>query len=114
MNFSKKLFSFSLLILLSISFLGCSTATQQETKPATSSNSGVTINGQELYDAYCASCHGAAGVGARAGVLNTGKNVQDVINVIKSGINPVMPGYQDRLSSDQIKAMASYVAALKK
>lgn len=119
-----KLFLFTLSTLLLGGMFGCSsnqspqqpsTQTPQTTQQAQNpqSTSG-TADGKALYDANCASCHGAEGKGGSASALNTGGKLSDVITTTKNGIDPVMPSYKTKLNENEIKAIGDYVVSLKK
>jgi len=78
----------------------------------------------DLYKSKCASCHGADGKGETA----MGKNLKlkdlaspdvqkqsdtDLTTVIEKGKKP-MPGYEGKLTKDQISDLLKYIRALKK
>ncbi len=81
-------------------------------------------SGADLYKAKCASCHGPDGKGDTA----MGKNLKlkdlasadvqkqsdaDLTTVIEKGKKP-MPGYEGKLTKDQINDLVKYIRALKK
>ena len=80
--------------------------------------------GADVFKAKCASCHGADGKGDTA----MGKNLKlrdlgsadvqqasdaDLTNVIAKGKKP-MPGYEGKLTNDQIQDLVKYIRTLKK
>ena len=80
-------------------------------------------SGADVYKSKCASCHGAAGKGDTAmgktmKVKDLGsEEVQkqsdaDLTTVIEKGKKP-MPGYEGKLSKDQIVELVKYLRTLK-
>jgi mono/diheme cytochrome c family protein len=80
-------------------------------------------SGADLYKAKCASCHGAAGkgdtsMGKTMKVRDLGsEEVQkqsdaDLTTVIEKGKKP-MPGYEGKLTKDQITDLVKYLRTLK-
>jgi cytochrome c6 len=78
-------------------------------------------NGQALYDAKCAMCHGKDGVAKPmakpAANLNDAKwqdatKVEAIETVITDGKGK-MKGYKDKLTAEEIKAVATYTKTLK-
>jgi len=82
--------------------------------------------GQRLYNAKCASCHGKDGKGdTEMGHKTKCKDVwvpkvqalftdAQLIDEITNGIpEKKMPGYKDKLTDDEIKAVAAYTRAFK-
>jgi cytochrome c6 len=80
--------------------------------------------GADTYKAKCASCHGATGAGDTA----MGKNLKlkdlgsaevqkqsdaELTAVIAKGKKP-MPGYEGKLTNDQINDLVKYIRSLKK
>jgi mono/diheme cytochrome c family protein len=80
--------------------------------------------GADVYKAKCASCHGPDGKGETA----MGKNLKlkdlasaevqkqsdaDLTTLIEKGKKP-MPGYEGKLTKDQITDLVKYIRALKK
>jgi cytochrome c6 len=81
-------------------------------------------SGADLYKSKCASCHGADGKGDTA----MGKNLKlkdlgsadvqkqtdaDLTTVIAKGKKP-MPGYEGKLTNEQIQDVVKFVRSLKK
>lgn len=67
--------------------------------------------GQQIYQARCASCHGPNGGGGAGNVLAGNPSVaraEYVENIIRYG-RGTMPGYQALLSDDEIAALTSWV-----
>jgi cytochrome c6 len=82
----------------------------------------AAADGKALYDAKCAMCHGKDGVAkpmAKGSAdLNDpkyqeGTTAEALATVIRDGKGK-MPGYKDKLSDEEIKAVADYVKTLKK
>lgn len=73
----------------------------------------VLAEGQKIYRSNCASCHGTKGGGGQgpklAGVVEAKyPNIDDHVAVVAHGRGGGMPAYQDRLTADQIEAVARY------
>ena len=81
-------------------------------------------SGADVYKAKCASCHGAEGKGDTA----MGKSMKlkdlasedvqkmsdaDLTTIVEKGKKP-MPGYEGKLTKDQITEVVKYVRSLKK
>jgi mono/diheme cytochrome c family protein len=122
--------TFVFLILSLLVATGCTTApapaptptpapapTPAPIVPGTSTIPPATqvMEGKGLYDANCAGCHGAAGVGGSAPALNTPEwsDPSKVITITKKG-KKGMPAYEGKLKDDEITAIGKYVASLKK
>jgi mono/diheme cytochrome c family protein len=81
--------------------------------------------GQELYEKYCAACHGQKGVPTRSaqatwpqlraftepGFLDA-RSDDSIVAVTHSGIGRDMPARKDRLTREQLLAIARYVRTL--
>ena len=82
------------------------------------------LSGPQLYDAYCATCHGSSGQGADNGVLpslfhNTAlgrSSSNNLVMAILDGVTPqtntrglLMPGFLKELSDRQIATLGSYL-----
>jgi ubiquinol-cytochrome c reductase cytochrome c subunit len=73
----------------------------------------VLARGQEIYRKRCATCHGSRGGGGSgvklAGVVASRfPNIEDHIAVIRDGRQPGMPGWGDKLSPEDIEAVARW------
>ncbi len=82
--------------------------------------------GQELYQANCARCHGGTGKGdgqdAAGGpkpptnltdqAFMAEKSADDFFQVTKNGLPPAMPAFGAQLSEDEIWALAAYLRSL--
>ena len=79
-------------------------------------------DGGETYKAKCASCHGADGAGAMAKKMGSRDlNSADFQKSSDADINTViakgkgkMPGYEGKLSNDDISAVTKFIRTLKK
>ncbi len=75
-----------------------------------------TINGQEIYTASCARCHGDDGKSGLLGASDLSASTMDLttrIEIIKNGKNAMTP-FNDLLTQEQIEAVAKYSESLKK
>jgi mono/diheme cytochrome c family protein len=82
-----------------------------------------TPNGKDLYDKKCAMCHGADGVAK--GMGKGSANLNDPAWQAKNSVDAVvqataegkkdtkMPAYKDKMSAEEIKAVAEYIKTLK-
>jgi len=73
----------------------------------------VLAEGQEIYNRNCASCHGTAGQGGGIGPRLAGQvtesfpDIADQEQLIADGKGN-MPGWEDRLTPEQIEAVTRY------
>jgi mono/diheme cytochrome c family protein len=82
-----------------------------------------TPTGKDLYDKKCAMCHGADGVAKAMGKGSANLNdpawqaknsVDAIVQVTTDGKKDTkMPGYKDKMSAADIKAVAEYIKTLK-
>jgi cytochrome c oxidase cbb3-type subunit 3 len=79
----------------------------------------MTVQGRQVFQEFCARCHGGGGEGGRiccwdAGppLLGSGLTRWQVRAAVRQGIPPGMPAFGDRLSDAQIKGVAAYVQRL--
>lgn len=73
-------------------------------------------SGQDIYQKKCKRCHGETGgkglFGAKSLLISRMK-YDDVVRIISEGKRP-MPGFQNKLSAEEIKLVATYVLSLRK
>lgn len=71
----------------------------------------VTAGG-ELFQSNCSECHGAQGEGgvgpALAGALERFETVDDVARFVSTGVPGRMPGFETRMTPDQVNAVAHF------
>ena len=76
----------------------------------------TVADGQGLYAKHCAGCHGAEGKGAfgpdLSGEYKYGKTDMAVEESISYGRPGNMPGFEKKLSSEEIKTLADYILSL--
>lgn len=69
--------------------------------------------GADLFASNCSGCHGAEGGGglgpALAGGLENFEAVDDVARFVSNGVPGRMPGFETRMTPDQVNAVAQYV-----
>ena len=104
----RVLFASCVLIGAASVFSACSSGGSSETVPS----DPVLAQGQQIYKANCASCHGQAGGGGLgpklAGlVAKKYPNIADQEAVITNGRSS-MPKFGGRLSATEINAVARY------
>ena len=93
------------LALASLLGAACSQAPSKPSDP-------VLSMGYDVFQANCAACHGTTGDGAvgpklKGVVSGRFPNIADQVEVITNGRN-TMPGWKDRLTAEQIEAVARY------
>jgi ubiquinol-cytochrome c reductase cytochrome c subunit len=74
----------------------------------------AATSGRVLFRQFCARCHGvqAQGTTVAPPLANVGLGREEVEVAVREGIPPLMPAFGKRLRSDQIQAVAEYVASL--
>jgi mono/diheme cytochrome c family protein len=87
---------------------------QSVTGPRSGGDQQDTMRGRLVFRLNCASCHGlqAEGRGVAPPLVNVGLSREEVEAAVRGGIPPLMPAFGNRLRSDQIQAVAEYVASL--
>ena len=72
-----------------------------------------TALGTDLFRSNCAGCHGAGGEGgigpALAGGLARFGSTEEVVAFVSTGVPGRMPGFETRLSPDDIRAVTEFV-----
>lgn len=68
--------------------------------------------GAELFASNCSGCHGPEGGGglgpALAGGLERFEDVEDVARFVSTGVPGRMPGFETRMTPDQVNAVAQF------
>jgi mono/diheme cytochrome c family protein len=96
---------------------------QANSAPAPPPSSG-NATGASVYAAACAACHGSdrappyGGINLALSSAFSGPDARNAANIVLSGIRPVagerspiMPGFADSMSDDQIAALLDYLRA---
>jgi mono/diheme cytochrome c family protein len=99
---------FALATFIAERFLGRSTAVQP------GGDQEAATSGRVLFRQFCARCHGvqAQSTTVAPPLANVGLGREEAEVVVRDGIPPLMPAFGKRLRSDQIQAVAEYVASL--
>ncbi|MCE9540387.1 MAG: cytochrome c [Bacteroidetes bacterium] len=111
---NKVLAVFSLLLI--IGAYGMAEMSKKQKSKSMEALSANTLNGQELFNASCISCHGADG---KLGLMEASDlSISTIdfaakIEIIKNGKGAMTP-FAEILSEEQIKAVAEYTESLKK
>lgn len=105
-----------LVIVLALAALlaGCGgdSGTTTTAAPTTeTTGAGSTIDAAALFSSSCASCHGADGSGNVGPDLRAEDDAAGVAEQIAQG-GGSMPAFSDKLSTDEIDALAEYVVGL--
>jgi mono/diheme cytochrome c family protein len=115
-GFKKKNKALAVLsLLMIIAAYGLAEMSKKQKSKAMENISESMINGQELYNASCTSCHGADGKLGLMGAPDLSVSSLDIANrieIIKNGKGAMAP-FGGTLTDDQIKAVAEYSATLK-
>ena len=73
----------------------------------------VVVSGADQFASNCAGCHGSGGEGgvgpALAGGLARFGSMEEVVTFVSTGVPGSMPGFETRLSSEEIEAVVDYV-----
>ena len=73
----------------------------------------AVVSGADLFAFNCAGCHGAGGEGgvgpALAGGLSRFGSIEEVVAFVSAGVPGRMPGFETRLSPEEIDAVVDYV-----
>ena len=89
-----------------------SVAPATETAP----KAAVAADGQTLFKKHCAGCHGADGKGAFGPDLSAdyqyGKTIMDAQESITSGRPGNMPGFEQKLSQEEIATLTEFILSL--
>ncbi len=102
---------------LALALAGCggdsatTTTTTAVATTETTAPDGGTIDAAALYSANCASCHGVNGEGGIGPDLRGLTDTALVETQVSAGAGS-MPAFGDKLSADEISALAAYVIDL--
>ena len=116
---AKSIFPYSAAFMVALS-CGKLTDASAETRYS-------TVNGKQIYEKLCASCHGSKGFPPYdalvlydpaprpllSGSFAYGETKQDIFNTISEGKGRNMLSFRGRLTPPQIEAVADYVITLK-
>lgn len=103
-------------LLLIIGAYGMAEMSKKQKSKSMETISGSTLNGQELFNASCISCHGVDG---KLGLMEASDlsistmEFAAKIEIIKNGKGAMTP-FAEILTEEQIKAVAEYTESLKK
>lgn len=103
-------------LLLIIGAYGMAEMSKKQKSKSMETISGSNLNGQELFNASCISCHGADG---KLGLMEASDlsistmELTAKIEIIKNGKGAMTP-FAEILTEEQIKAVAEYSESLKK
>jgi mono/diheme cytochrome c family protein len=103
-------------LLFIISAYGMAEMSKKQKTATVESTSSTSVNGQQIYTAHCARCHGDDGKLGMSGASDLSVcelNLQEKIDIIKTGKGGIMPSYIT-LGDEQIKVVAIYIESLKK
>lgn len=86
--------------------------TTETTAPTTeTTGGGSAIDAAALYSTNCSSCHGADGSGGVGPDLRAEDNTERITAQVTNG-GGSMPAFGDKLSAEEISALADYVVGL--
>ncbi len=103
-------------LILIISAYGLAEMSKKQKSKAMETISTSTVNGKELFDASCVSCHGTDGKLGVMGASDLSISTLDLvtcIDIIKDG-KGAMTAFSGALNDDQIIAVAEYIETLRK
>lgn len=112
---NNKLLAVASLVLI-IGAYGLAEMSKKQKSKSMEAISKSNVNGQELYSASCAKCHGEDGKLNLLGAKDLSVSTMDLnarIEIIKNGKNAMTP-FSGMLNEEQIKAVAEYTEMLKK
>lgn len=102
---------FKVISLIALFVVAASSCSKKTSAPTTEKKK---IDGMAVFSANCARCHGADGMTGRAPNLSQAKGAKaDLVNTITMG-HGHMPAFEDKLSKDEIDAVADWVLSIRK
>ncbi len=76
--------------------------------------SGSAVSGLSVFEKNCARCHGPTGVEGKAPDLSKiAYTKEQTLDIVKHGYKH-MPAFEDKLTTQELEAVTTYVMALKK
>jgi len=103
-------------LLLIITAYGLAEMSKKQKSKSMETINETVINGQEIYDASCVSCHGPDGKLGLSGAKDLSQTEMDLqakVEIIKKGKNAMAP-FKGQLTDEQIEAVAVYTESFKK
>jgi mono/diheme cytochrome c family protein len=93
----------------------------RQSQPATSAPSEHEVVAMDVFNTVCFACHKLKGTGGTVGPdlshVGRSRNAATIRKIIEDPLNAFddseMPPFEKRLSSDQLNALAQYLASLK-
>lgn len=105
----RVLKAISLVAFLIFAVSSCSKKTSAPT-----ADTKKKIDGALVYSPNCARCHGSDGTNGKAPNLSQVKlSKAEIIDIVTKG-HGHMPAFEDKLTKDEIEAVAEWVASIKK
>ncbi|MFN8285137.1 MAG: cytochrome c [Chitinophagales bacterium] len=105
----RALKAISIIAIIVFAVSSCSKKTSAPT-----AESKKKIDGSLVYSPNCARCHGSDGTNGKAPNLSQIKlSKAEVADIVTKG-HGHMPAFEDKLTKDEIDAVADFVVALKK
>jgi len=105
-----------IIFIVALATFGCGGSENGDTsiiEPATTATEVGGADGAALFADTCAGCHGgdATGRGNAPDLVNTSLNAAAIRTTITQG-KGAMPSYEERLSAEEVDALAQYVQGL--
>ncbi|MDR4506714.1 MAG: c-type cytochrome [Candidatus Brocadiaceae bacterium] len=115
----KKIGSYLFPCLLTVSSLYCLSADSSSAY----GKEGESVNAKKIFEYKCKTCHGSDGKGTKRGQALKSQDLSDpewqasrtdkeILETITNGKNK-MPAWKERLTPEEIEALAKYVRKLK-
>ena len=104
-----------LVLGIAFAFVACTEQPPQSSVSAASDNTADHASAERAFSRLCAICHGKDGKMQYAGAKDLSQSTMSMderVAIIKYGKGQMTP-FGDRLSDDEIRALASYVETLR-
>lgn len=111
----KKLFTIPLFIFASFIF-SCGNKSQEKNNSSGNQNNNTVVTGESNYQKYCVACHGSDGNLGVAGAKNLPGSIltqQEREQIIRKGKGSMPSFSTDKMSDEEVKAVAEYTLSLK-